>query len=294
MPLKGGIFIVSLNVKSDTIEKLEKEGKVVSMLVDCVFKTIIRNNPSRGYTIDIISGITNLEKDFLDKNLVFKNTELGKQRVLEKGRNSDVIASIQNNVVILEMNSSYYSGLFEKNLSYATGIQSEILHVGNSYTDQKMIYLINFDFFKQFGDEIFTNFMMRSEDDKYIETKNFKSFHVNLANLMTKYYNKDSLTELENKLLLLCIDSISELDKIVGDDENMKKAVDKLKDLSRDPEFIGLYDVEERREYELNCRVNYAKKQGVEETALNLKNLGVDYETISKATSLSLDEIEKL
>ncbi len=286
--------MISLSIKSDTIEKLAAEGKVVSMVVDCVFKTIIRHQSLRGYTIDIISGITNLDKDFLEQNLVFKNTEIGKNHVLEKGRNSDVIASIENNVVVLEMNSSHYPGLFEKNLSYATGIQSEMLRVGESYAEQKMIYLINFDFFKQFGDEVFTNFMMRSEDDKYVETKNFKSFHVNLANLMTKYYNKDSLTELENRLLLLCIDNIDELDKIVGDDENMKKTVDKLKNLSSDPEFIGLYDVEERRKYELNCRVNHAKKQGIEETARNLKNLGIDYETISKATSLSLEEIEKL
>ena len=53
---------------------------------------------------------------------------------------------------------------------------------------------------------------------------------------------------------------------------------------------------DERKIY--NSRMYEAKQSGIEEgrtvTAANFKNLGIDIETISKATGLSKEEIEKL
>ena len=84
--------------------------------------------------------------------------------------------------------------------------------------------------------------------------------------------------------------------------ETKSKLVDETMKYSTDEDVVALYFEKSKEELEYNTLLVEAKeagiKQGIEqnkiETATNLKKLGVDIETISKATGLSKEEIEKL
>ena len=80
-------------------------------------------------------------------------------------------------------------------------------------------------------------------------------------------------------------------------------AVRTVKDLSLDPEFSGYYDVEEAHKQDIEDAkifgiekgITQGMKQKAIETARILLNMGVNtIEQISKATNLSIEEIEKI
>ena len=110
------------------------------------------------------------------------------------------------------------------------------------------------------------------------------------------------MTREEKLLLLLGMNQLKDIEEISKGDHVMEEVKKKLVDLTEDANFIGLYDKEEADRRELYDRTRYAEKlgreKGLEEGQLkiakNLKELGTDIHTISKATGLSMEEIEKL
>ena len=106
------------------------------------------------------------------------------------------------------------------------------------------------------------------------------------------------MTREEKLLLLLAMDQLESIEEISKGDYVMEEVKKKLVDLTEDANFIGLYDKEEADRRELYDRTRYAEKQGREKEQLkiakNFKELGTDINTISKATGLSIEEINSL
>ena len=85
--------------------------------------------------------------------------------------------------------------------------------------------------------------------------------------------------------------------------KDTEKLVSRAKELSSDEEYIRLFDEEENykeliRNTELSEAHEAGVKQGSKETAINnaknAKALGLDNNSISKITGLSIEEIENL
>ena len=114
------------------------------------------------------------------------------------------------------------------------------------------------------------------------------------------------MTREEKLLLLLGMNQLESIEEISKGDYVMEEVKKKLVDLTEDANFIGLYDKEEADRRELYDRTRYAEKLGHEsglkegqkseqlKIAKNLKELGTDIHTISKATGLSIEDIEEL
>lgn len=287
-------------------QKYLEKGEVVSPLNDRVFKALLQDESCLEYLKDLIEGITEIPKSAMT-DLKFENVEHQVKHVLEKGKISDIIVSIEKNIIVLEMNKNYYDGIFDRNLGYVTGIQSSKLKKGSSYKDIKKSILINFDNEWQYEDELILKFMMRSEKGKYIETENIESYHINLAQFHKIYYNKTrKLSRFEKELVILTLNKLKMLEKISKGDKVMEEAKEKLENLTEDSVFIGLYDEELEKEREYKDRMAYAEKIGMEkgleqgiqsnkiETAKKMKDKGLDASLIKEITGLSLEEIEKL
>ena len=282
---------------SSLSKKYLERGEVVSPLYDLVFKSLFMDPKCRDYLIDIISGVTRIKRENLQQ-LYFENTEHPITHMKEKSKRSDLIVSIKNNVINIEMNQSYYKRLFEKNTEYTNTIQNRLFYAGEDYRNLKKVILISFDNFSKFGKEIITKFQIRDESGKYIESEKYESYHINLEKINKMYYNNNKLTRLEKELALLTMEKIEDMEKLSRGDKVMEKAKEKLIELTENTIFIGHYEDEKTREWEKNSQLAYAKEQGSLETKLetarNLKKLGVDVHTICEATSLSMEEIEKL
>ena len=147
-------------------------------------------------------------------------------------------------------------------------------------------------------------------------------YHVNLDLINKLYYNEDELSKEDRELLLLTMEDVSEIEDIVRDDDTMKKAKEKLVDLSEDTELVGMYDKEIVDRKVNNTKLLYAEKVGMErgmkeglkqgikegieegiekgieqnkkDVVINMLKENIDIKTISKVTGMSENEILKL
>ena len=220
------------------------------------------------------------------------------------------------------MNKEYYEGLFSKNNAYQHKIASEQFLSGESYLEEKKIIQINFDMFTKFDERKIIKFMIMDTERHIIEDANYEKYHVNLDLINKLYYNEDELSKEDRELLLLTMEDVRDIEDIVRDDDTMKKAKEKLVDLSEDTELVGMYDKEIVDRKVNNTKLLYAEKVGMErgmkeglkqgikegieegiekgieqnkkDVVINMLKENIDIKTISKVTGMSENEILKL
>lgn len=232
-------------------------------------------------------------------NAKYVGGEIPKIKLTEKGKISDVLVLIDDNRrIIVEMNYSRSDFIFDKNASYAF---SNILELTKpNMTNYPIVLLINIDANNEFKtDKPILNFKIRDEEN-HIETEIYNSIHLVLENIVNCKYNIDR--NIKTFAEFLKSKSILELENRFKGDEDYMSAIRKIEDLSYDPEFAGQYDYEEKIErdkFESHLTgLREGKEEGIQESkieiAKNLLSLNMSIEDISKATGLSIDEIEKL
>ena len=295
-----------------------KKDKVIPATFDPVFKALLTSEECREYLADLIHIVTKIPKKDIINNIVIKNSEHMNNKAKEKRKISDLIVDVLNNWINLEINKEYYEGLFSKNNAYQHKIASEQFLSGESYLEEKKIIQINFDMFTKFDERKIIKFMIMDTERHIIEDANYEKYHVNLDLINKLYYNKNELSKEDRELLLLTMEDVREIEKIVEDDDTMKKAKEKLVDLSEDTELVGMYDKEIVERKVNNTKLISARNEGIKEgmkkgkeqgikeglkqgidktkkdTVINMLKENIDIKTISKVTGMSENEILKL
>ena len=237
--------------------KIKEEEKVlIPGTFDPVFKEIFTCKECRNYTCSLISRITNIDFEYLKKNLKVVNTTLPIQRGYEKGSNTDVLLSINKNIINLEMNNEYYDGVYEKNDLYGHKIISRTMDRGEEYKDYKTLIQINIDNFDKFK-KIISEFRMMEIETGELESKSYIKYRINLPKIMKKYYNKEKLTYLERLLFVIGNNKLNDLEVISVGDETIMEYEKKIKYLSDDERFVDLYDREEAAKLEQRLKEKY-------------------------------------
>lgn len=298
----------------------KNDGRLIPMTYDVVFKSVLQDKESEGYLVDLISGITSIKKELIKGNIVFKNTELVKDEIVEKGKATDLIIELKNNIINLEMNKRYYDGLIEKNDRYIDKIKDGTILSGEKYGKmEKKIIQVNFDNFELFDERIVIKFRMMDAERGIIRSdfaynNDVEIYHINLKRLKEMYYNKSKLSKFEKELLLMTIDNEKELTKITSGYEEMEKVAKKISKISREEELQGIYDIEEQEEFIRDRIRYYAARKGYEEgmekglkdgmekgmekgitgIVINMLNDKIDIKTISKLTGLTEKKINDL
>lgn len=243
-----------------------EEEKIIPMTFDVVFKSVLQDKDSEEYLIDIISGITKIKKEYIKGKIVFKNNELVKDEVIEKGKTTDLIIELKDNIINLEMNKSYYDGLFDKNDRYIDKLKNGIVSMGEKYTKQKKIIQINFDNFEVFDERIVIRFRMMDTErglirSDYVYNSDVEIYHINLKRIRKKYYNKNELNKFEKELLIMTLDNEKELTEITKGCKEMEKVAKKISKISKEEELQGIYDIEEQEAFIRNrIRMHAARK----------------------------------
>ena len=249
----------------------EKENeKVIPMTFDPVFKTVLTSN--KDYLVDIISGITKLDKNYVKENIVFKNQELAKANIKERGKITDLIVDIKRNIINLEMNNNYYKALIEKNDNYMNKILLEEIDndmMEKNY-DFKRIIQINFDNYEVFDEREIIKFEMIDKErgivrNKHLGIKDKEIYHINLKRIKEKYYNKGRLNKLEKELLLMVLESIKELEEVSKGSDTMEKVRKKISSLSMEEQLKGIYIKEEQDAWLAERRLEEAKADAIKE-----------------------------
>ena len=82
------------------------------------------------------------------------------------------------------------------------------------------------------------------------------------------------------------------------ENEEIKEAIEQLKEMSADEYERELYEIRERSRLTYNTEMNEAKKKGIEEgkkeIAKKMKEKGVEVEFIQEITGFTIEEINLL
>ena len=253
-------------------------------------------------------------EDFLNSFLEFMNLEKVTLKVkantqyemIGKSRNKKVfygdilIFTNSNKIFSLEMYQKFQKEEFNKSVSYITRIFSGQLERGKKYLDAKKVIGLNFinenyhDNNELVNDYGFINKVsLRSLEDECLEM-----YLIRLDLVKKKVYN-DTEERFIKWLRFIGAKDVLEMSKIAEGDEVMEQTLKFMEDFLNDEEIRDVYD-------KINDVERYAKEEGHTEglaegqyqekikTAKNLLQMGFSKENISKATGLSMKQINAL
>ena len=292
---------------------------LLSPKIDFVFQVLFGELGSEFITKELLEAI--LGKEISDVDLS-KNPVLRRFYREDKMGVLDVIVRFNNNTTCnIEMQMVYREEIIERILYYWARAYTRNIKKGKNYNDLErtiIILILNGEIPKLKEVEFISKY-------KLIETKERKIILTNLLELdiieIPKIYknkgNKDK-RKLLDWLYFLENPESKEVAKIMEHNEGIKKAKEKLEEISNDPIMQRIADWKEDYIIEMNTTKTTSErkgyKQGLErgreqgekigikqgeinekkEIAKKLKqdNMSLDY--ISKITGLSIEEIERL
>ena len=196
------------------------------------------------------------------------------------------------------MDRRYYSGSNKKNNKY-------IHKIVNHYNPKNTVQIC-FTSYKK-GEELkgekksIRKYMFQDSDGN-VEDYGLEKYKIDLEYIENKYYNNDELTRREKIFLMFKESNREILKEISKGDKIMDKIYKRLDKLSEDEALSLLYDEKEREEEKKQAEIEYAEEhglnkgisQGIKQTAKNLLSMNMKVEDISKATGLSIEEINNL
>lgn len=270
----------------------------INMLNDALLKALFRSQEARDMIASFLSSITKISKEKL-MTAEYVGGENPKRRLYEKGKTSDIIVIIDNrNRIIVEVNQYQTDHIFEKNSTYAYSNLLEATRI--SQIDYPKIILVNIDNMNYYEtDRPMLNFKSMDEES-HIENDLYTSIHLILANIVNSKYNIDK--EIEKFGRLLKMKTLEEMKEEFKEDEAYMSGIKKIEELVMDPQFIGLYDIEERRQRDmLDSKLTGLREgrlDGIRENKMKVaKEMLKDklsYEAIAKYTKLTEQEIREL
>lgn len=240
---------------------------LLSVVHDCMFKAVMLDPELKDVLKELINTITEIPLSILE-NIKIENTEYTIENKKDKKMTSDIIVSVGNRYINIEMNNGYYPGVFNKNDAYLSKLKASMYNSSESYLDAHQVIQINFNNFTHFKHkkDIY-KFMFREETTNELDEDSTIKYHVSLENVWKRCYNEniDKLTRFERFCLILKTDDKEYARRLAGDDELMEKLVDKIAKLSLDNKMIGLYNAEIEAEKVRKTMIKGAKLEGHEE-----------------------------
>ena len=194
----------------EIIKYLKDNNKVLPATYDSIFKALFTDPDMRGILAFIISEVIKIKKEFLYENMIIENSEIPKSNAFLKKNTTDILVSVLNKSILLEMNRYNTVGNEFHNMAhYYAGIVKAIKEA-DSYETLSMVYQINFDREKKFSNKLISEFKMMEIDTGIIEEEYFRKYRISLAKAKELAYTDVSkLTKFERVLLILQEDNIN-------------------------------------------------------------------------------------
>lgn len=280
-----------------------KPGYVIKGTNDKVFKNLVNDVHNRRYLAKLISLSTGIDYDYLVSNMRLFSNNTQEGSVFEHFNKQDVIVTLHDMRIDIEMSINNKDYNIIKNQSTAFKLAGNTYKTGNKYNESHIFYQICIENYELYHNNLLiteVDLVDVSSGNYQIVNKFYKEFHINLNNLSDECYN--NLSESDKYFKLLTLDKEDDLKLLSKGDEIMESAADKIVDLSSDPGFISELEKQQVHEYAMNYALEKAeergKQSGVDERNIEIakKSLeqNIDIKTISLITGLTVEEIEKL
>ena len=189
-------------------------------------------------------------------------------------------------------------------LLYTGGLLRGSLNRGESYEYMKNVIMINIIDYTLFKDIKDFHTIWKLRENKNLEHEPLKGLEIHFLELEKFRKSNPNIHEKLNQWLAT-IDTENEkwLEVVMKENQNLKKVVDKKDNFVKEDNLVReIIEAQDKWELDYRVGVSCAKKEGIAEGKLeakknllkNLLKMNIDIETISKATGLTKDELEKL
>ena len=210
-----------------------------------------------------------------------------------KDYRADLIFEKGKQLINLELNQFIHEYTLTKNLYYALRLAGYGYLSGEDY-DERYVTQINLNN-KVGNDGKKDNSLIdyKLQDPKYAKIlKNLNIVDIYLLNYKGVRYN--GTNKYETYLSMLTAESYEEMEEIVGDLEEGRIIMKKLKELGLDDKFGMFYDAEIVQKKEVNSARKEGAKEREKSIAKNLLKMNLSVNDIMKATGLSKKQITTL
>ena len=271
---------------------------------DRAFKEVFLNPNNSDLLKALLEFILKIKIDKLE----IKKTELLSGNVNIKDKRVDAIVHTGNKKIEIEINSQNKDYLHTRSTAYICNIYQSNASVGDTYNEDTDIIQVNLTWgLGRNNDEMKIYKIMNEKGELYV--KNFIIYEINMDYYDKIWYSKNEEEIKKNQYMIMLDLDKKELENMPKD-KIVDKYITNVTIVNDDPEFQKYMSEEEDKKKIQNSLLSEAKEEGIsqgisqgytsgindgiKQTAKNLLSMNVTLEDISKATGLSIEEINKL
>ena len=273
---------------------MSKVHTIESLNGDLVVKEIFGTQKNVRFTEYLLELLKGYERYSLKgKVTVLNEVFLDKTKLNDKGITSDVLAKSGDEVIDLEMYTTFEKDDFEKSLTYLTRIYGTRLEIGEEYRNQPKVTQYNFCVSSHVPDidEYETDFLFMDRITNNIITNKIEGYIYRLDKLGDVVYDDDRKEELRRIMKMMYVKSKEERLEIARGSEILMDLAQVMEEFVNDEDVLKFKSL--TRKNEEIARRNGKNARSME-IAKNLLSLNIDIPTIIKSTGLSKKEIQKL
>ena len=299
--------MVEKEIMNQEVKESEKDDTFYTCKYDRAFKEVFMNEKNKDILIELLQSVLKLKINKVE----YKNLERNSDNVHVKRKHFDLNLETDIGKIEVEVNAADRDYVRPRNMAYLCDLYSHHEKVGDKYDEETLILQINFSYGIN-DSEYIRKYNISDKSGKQF-VKNFIIYELNMDKYKEFWYTR-SKKEIEDSKYLLMLDmeqeDLGELTDFLDKDKVVKKYMDELKRLNKDPEFREYMSAEEDNlKIENSLKSEFMKKGredgikiGLEQGSINktieiaksmLKD-NMSKEIISKYTNLSIEEIEKL
>ena len=294
---------------------MENERNISKFINNDIFISLFtRNKDFLNFCIKEICKEVDIDIDYNDLLVTYNTIPIN--RINEKFKQVDIVASNKENVINIEANNVISKTTRKKNVGYLMKMYSEDTDKGDDYDPDKIFLQINFDNGnnKNFG------FLTKASIltmEKHPVVDNFYLVFLDIAKCYKKFYNlvkEGKENEIPNYIrigALFYSNNPDELDTILGDmlDMEMKKRViNKVKEMCRmnldyslteetKKKYADLLYFGWKKEFTEEGREKGIKEgriSGITEMIKGMLKNDIDVEKVAKVSDKSVEEIKEI
>ena len=275
---------------------------------DRAFKEVFLNPNNSDLLKALLEFILKIKIDKLE----IKKTELLSGNVNIKDKRVDAIVHTGNKKIEIEINSQNKDYLHTRSTAYICNIYQSNASVGDTYNEDTDIIQVNLTWgLGKNNEEMKIYKIMNEKGELYV--KNFIIYEINLDYYDKIWYSKNEDEIKKNQYMIMLDLDKKELENMPKD-KIVDKYITNVTIVNDDPEFQKYMSEEEDKKKIQNSLLSEAKEEGMEqgytsgisdgisegenkksiEIAKNLLSMNMPLEDISKATGLSIEEINKI
>ena len=271
--------------------------QIVPISFDPVFTGIFNDENNIDIVENFLSVYLNIPLEKIKGHVSIKSRKIESKPKKERKKDVDLVLDIDGKKLNIEMNNKFQTPIADRNVVFICRIHGGQLKVGdNKYTNIKESLQINLNSEKINDDSLVESYCFRNEKGKIL-SKKIRIDVVDIEKAKEFKYNK-SEEKLARWLRAFISISIEDLEKELGDDlmekESKEKLIEEVKNYSEDEEIYDMYKYHSKQELIQNSLIDEARLEGIEEVAKNLLSMNMSIQDISKATGLSIDDINNL